>query len=190
MMKFGRRGVLAAGAALAVCTGARRPRRTIPTGHPVRRRLPAGRPGRPLGPHAGAAPGQILGQQVVVENKAGAAGNIGSQPVAEAKPDGYTLLIGPSIMSIMPSVYDKLPYDPLKSFDRRRLCRQRADDHRGAGRRREDLHELIALLKKEPGKHSYASPGQRRHDPHGLPAARSASAARRCTCLIAARRRA
>ena len=53
---------------------------------------------------------------MVVENKSGAAGNIASQMVAEAKPDGYTLLVGTSIMSIVPSVYDKLPYDPHNSF--------------------------------------------------------------------------
>ena len=79
----------------------------------------------------------MLGQQVVVENKSGAAGNIASQLVAEAKPDGYTLLIGTSIMSIVPSVYDKLPYDPLNEPDRRRALHHHADDHRGAGGRRE-----------------------------------------------------
>ncbi|CAN5837104.1 tripartite tricarboxylate transporter substrate binding protein [soil metagenome] len=102
---------------------------------------------------------ELLGQQVVIENKSGAAGNIASQLVAEARPDGYTLLIGTSIMSIVPAMYDKLPYDPLKSFV--------AVAHfttipmiivvPAAGPR--TLQELIALLRKEPGKHSYGSPG-------------------------------
>ena len=103
--------------------------------------------------------GEILGQQVVVENKSGAAGNIGSQLVAEAKPDGYTLLVGTSIMSIVPSVYEKLPYDPHKSFAAvahfttiPMIIVVPADGPR-------TLQELIARLKKEPGKHSYGSPG-------------------------------
>ena len=102
--------------------------------------------------------GDVLGQQVVVENKSGAAGNIASQLVAEAKPDGYTLLVGTSIMSIVPSVYDKLPYDPHKSFVAvahfttiPMAIVVPADGPR-------TLHELIALLKKEPGK-SYGTPG-------------------------------
>ena len=82
--------------------------------------------------------GEILGQQVVVENKSGAAGNIASQMVAEAKPDGYTLLVGTSIMSIVPSVYDKLPYDPPQELRRRRPLHHHPDGHRRAGRRPQD----------------------------------------------------
>lgn len=103
--------------------------------------------------------GEILGQQVVIENKSGAAGNIASQLVAEAKPDGYTLLVGTSIMSIVPSVYEKLPYDPFRSFVAvahfttiPMIIVVPADGPRS-------LQELIALLRKEPGKYSYGSPG-------------------------------
>lgn len=61
--------------------------------------------------------GQILGQTVVVENKAGAAGNIGTQQVAGAEPDGYTLLLGyDGTLVINPSVYAKVPFDPIKDF--------------------------------------------------------------------------
>ena len=90
--------------------------------------------------------------------------------MAEAKPDGYTLLIGTSIMSIVPAIYDKLPYDPLNSFVAvahfttiPMVIVVPAD---GA----KTLQELIALLKKEPGKHSYGIAGQRQPDPHGQPA--------------------
>jgi len=58
-----------------------------------------------------------LGQTVIVENRAGAGGNIGSDAVAKAPPDGYTLLLaasGPIV--IAPSLYAKLPYDPMKDF--------------------------------------------------------------------------
>ena len=56
-----------------------------------------------------------LGQPVVVENKPGAGGNIGSDFVAKAKPDGYTILGGTiSSHAINPSVYPKMPYDAVK----------------------------------------------------------------------------
>lgn len=60
---------------------------------------------------------EALGQPVIVENKAGAAGIIGSELVAKAAPDGYTLLVGSSgTMAINPSLYSKLPYHPIKDF--------------------------------------------------------------------------
>ena len=58
-----------------------------------------------------------LGQQVVAENKPGASGNIGTQMVASAEPDGYTLLLGyAGTLSINPSLFDKVPFDSLKDF--------------------------------------------------------------------------
>ncbi|OZI19382.1 LacI family transcriptional regulator [Bordetella genomosp. 9] len=61
--------------------------------------------------------GQELGQTVIVENKPGAAGNIGTQMVAQAEPDGYTLLLGyDGTLVINPNVYAKVPFDPVKSF--------------------------------------------------------------------------
>lgn len=61
--------------------------------------------------------GQRLGQQVVVDNKPGASGNIGTQMVAMAAPDGYTLLLGfDGTMVINPHVYAKVPFDTLKDF--------------------------------------------------------------------------
>jgi tripartite-type tricarboxylate transporter receptor subunit TctC len=58
-----------------------------------------------------------LGQQVVAENKPGASGNIGTQMVASAEPDGYTLLLGyAGTLSINPSLFDKVPFDSVKDF--------------------------------------------------------------------------
>src|SRR5450631_3307469 len=57
-----------------------------------------------------------LGQQVVVDNRAGAGTIIGNDVVAKAAPDGYTLLMGLSTLAINPSMYAKLPYDALRDF--------------------------------------------------------------------------
>ena len=60
---------------------------------------------------------QALGQPVVVENKPGAGGNIGVDAVAKAAPDGYTLVLGQtSNLAINPTLYPRLPYDPLKDL--------------------------------------------------------------------------
>ena len=56
------------------------------------------------------------GATIVVENKPGAGSNIGFEYVAKAKPDGYTLLIAPDSLTINPSLYAKVNYDPVKSF--------------------------------------------------------------------------
>lgn len=60
--------------------------------------------------------GEALGQTVVVENRAGASGQIGAAAVAKANPDGYTLMLDASSFSVNPSLYSKLPYDSLKAF--------------------------------------------------------------------------
>ena len=57
-----------------------------------------------------------LGQQVVVENRVGAGGTIGSALVAKAQPDGYTLLAHGSAHTIAPAIYKSLPYDPARDF--------------------------------------------------------------------------
>jgi tripartite-type tricarboxylate transporter receptor subunit TctC len=59
---------------------------------------------------------EYLGQQVVVENRAGAGTMIGGEAVARATPDGYTLLMGISTLAINPAMYRKVPYDALKDF--------------------------------------------------------------------------
>jgi tripartite-type tricarboxylate transporter receptor subunit TctC len=61
--------------------------------------------------------GQRLGQQVVVENRPGASGNIGTQQVAQSAPDGYTLLLGfDGTMVINPHVFARIPFNTLKDF--------------------------------------------------------------------------
>ncbi len=62
--------------------------------------------------------GKSLGQPVVVENRVGAGGTIGAAQVANAQPDGYTLLMGGAATNVFgPAMYRKLPYDPVRSFE-------------------------------------------------------------------------
>lgn len=59
---------------------------------------------------------KVLGQTVVIENKAGANGNIGGHDVANAKPDGYSLLMGDLTLATNPSLMKSMPFDPLKDL--------------------------------------------------------------------------
>jgi tripartite-type tricarboxylate transporter receptor subunit TctC len=67
---------------------------------------------RDLGPRLSEA----LGQPVIIDNKGGAGGNIGSDIVARSPADGYTLLFGSNTLSINAALYQKLPFDPVRSF--------------------------------------------------------------------------
>src|SRR5205807_3402647 len=59
---------------------------------------------------------QSLGQQVIIDNRGGAAGNIGMGQVARATPDGYTLLMTSTAIAVNPALFKNLPYDPFKDF--------------------------------------------------------------------------
>ena len=101
------------------------------------------------------------GQPVVVENKGGAAGQIGAEAAAKAKPDGYTLLMGNiGTQAINPSLYAKLPYDPDKAFAPISLVAElplamTVNPSVPA----KTAKEFIALAKSQPGKLSYSSSG-------------------------------
>lgn len=102
-----------------------------------------------------------MGQPVIVENHAGAGGNIGADFVAKAAPDGYTILmgnIGPNAMS--PALYAKLPYDAIKDFAPITLVSSVpiilvAHPSFPAS----TVKELVDLAKAKPGKYNYASAG-------------------------------
>jgi tripartite-type tricarboxylate transporter receptor subunit TctC len=103
---------------------------------------------------------EALGQSIVVENKPGANGMIGSQIVAEAPADGYTLLMYVDGNTILPSIMKKLPFEPLKAFAPITVLGRGAHvivAHPSLPAR--TLGELIAYAKKHPGELSYASPG-------------------------------
>ena len=102
-----------------------------------------------------------VGQPVVVENRAGAGGTVGSIAAAKSPPDGYTLLYGStSTLAIAPSLYRNLPYDPRKSFAPISLVSRGpilvAVNAQVPAR---TLKEFIDLAKKQPGKLSYSSAG-------------------------------
>lgn len=104
---------------------------------------------------------EALGQPVVVENKPGASGIIGSELVSKATPDGYTLVVGSSgTMAINPSLYSKLPYHPLKDFEPVALLSTvplflAVNPSFPA----QTAADLVRMAKAEPGKITYGSAG-------------------------------
>ena len=107
-----------------------------------------------------AALGEQLGQQVVIENKGGAGGTVGTEQVAKSKPDGYTLLFGTAAThGINVSLYAQLPYEPLKDFELVALAGLVPMVLLVPPEQPRTLPELIAKLKAEKGKSSYASSG-------------------------------
>ena len=108
------------------------------------------------------APGlaEIFGRPVVVENRAGAGGNIGIGYVARASADGYTLLVASSVFVVNASLYRNAPYDPFKDFayvgtlgaSPNLIC-VRPDTGITT------LAQLIAAAKAQPDRFNYASPG-------------------------------
>ena len=105
--------------------------------------------------------GEALGQPLVVENRAGANGNIGGEAVAKADPDGYTFLFSSGgMVSVNPHIYRNMPFDPAKDLE----------PVAAAARvlvflvTRPDVpvksaQEFIDYARKNPGKLSYGSPG-------------------------------
>jgi tripartite-type tricarboxylate transporter receptor subunit TctC len=94
-----------------------------------------------------------LGQSFVVENKAGAGGMIGSEQVARATPDGYTLvMLGSGPFATNPAVYAKLPYDPIKDFDPIINIAITPQIYVVSAQSRfKTLRDLIEAAKREPG---------------------------------------
>jgi tripartite-type tricarboxylate transporter receptor subunit TctC len=133
---------------------------------------PADKPVRIVVPFAPGGPTDIMARVLaaflseklkgsfIVENKAGAGGNIGMGDVARAEADGYTLLITSSAIVVNPSLGDKIPYDPVKDFA--------PVSELGASPNViavmpdlgvNTIAELVALAKKDPDKLNYSSPG-------------------------------
>jgi len=104
--------------------------------------------------------GEVWNQQVIVENRPGAGGNIGTDAIAKAAPDGYTLGVAPSTHAIVPALYSKVPFDTIKDFTFVSLiaigpnilvCHPSVPAT--------TVKELIALAKRRPGQLTFASAG-------------------------------
>src|SRR6267154_2016118 len=102
----------------------------------------------------------LLGQTMIVDNKAGAAGAIGAMEVKNAKPDGYSLLFATSSThAINPTAFVKPPYDPIKDFTPiSAICLNPLVLVTNPSMP-DSVTGLVELMKKNPGKYSYASSG-------------------------------
>jgi len=103
---------------------------------------------------------KVLGGTMIVDNKGGAGGNLGVDVVAKSAPDGYTLGLQTVSLAINPSLTAKMPYDTLKDLAPIGMVASSqhvlvVNDKLPA----KDVKALIALLKAEPGKHTYGSAG-------------------------------
>ena len=161
MLRLTRRMAVAALAALAAFVAAAQ---TVPpVAQPPLRLIVPFTPGtgidliaRTVGPKLG----ERLGRPVVVDNRAGASGNIGTEAVVRARPDGQTLLVSVNTLVMNASLYPKLPFDPVKdlvpvsqtSWGQLLLVANLKSGFTGAG-------DLIKSAKAGPGRINYASPG-------------------------------
>lgn len=123
--------------------------------------FPPGGPNDILGRVVAQKASESLGQQIIVDNRGGAGGIIGTEAAAKAAPDGYTLLLsGTAALSINPSLHAKLPYDPVKDFAPISLLATAPSIlivHPALPVK--TVKEFIALAKRKPGALNYASAG-------------------------------
>lgn len=161
MLELIRRAAVLAVAALAA-TGAAAQAPASPSQPPLRLIVPF-TPGtgidliaRTIGPRLG----ERLGRPVVVDNRAGASGNIGTEAVVRARPDGQTLLVSVNTLVMNASLYPKLPFDPVKDLvpvSQTSWGQLLLVAHPRAGF--QTAADLIKAAKAGPGRINYASPG-------------------------------
>jgi tripartite-type tricarboxylate transporter receptor subunit TctC len=156
------RTIAAALAALALAVPAARAQSDYPS-KPVRMIVPfpAGGSTDIVGRIVAQKLGERLGQQVIVDNRGGAGGTIGTEAAAKAPPDGYTLVVGTtSTHAVAPSAYARVGYDPVKDFIP--VAQVGVTPYLlvvNPAVKANTLAEFVALAKAEPGKLNYASAG-------------------------------
>ncbi|MBL6459608.1 tripartite tricarboxylate transporter substrate binding protein [Belnapia sp. T6] len=160
---FGRRAFFAAGAAASVSGALRlQPAMAAYPERPVTLLVcfPPGGATDVLARLLGPPLSEALGRPVVIENRAGAGGNIGMGAVARAQADGYTLLVTSSVFVVNPSLYRSVPYDPIRDFQP--ISTLGASPNVIAvlpSSGIDSLQDLIAQAKAHPDRFNYASPG-------------------------------
>ncbi|MGQ0526129.1 MAG: Bug family tripartite tricarboxylate transporter substrate binding protein [Betaproteobacteria bacterium] len=148
--------LVVAGTASAASPGGQYPTRPIRLIVP----FPAGGPTDAIARILGQKLTEAWGQQVVVDNRAGAGGNIGIGIAAQAAPDGHTIIFVSSSYVANPGLYKKIPYDPYKSFAP--VTKVAAAPHAffvHPSQPVKTIGELIELVKKSPNKYNIATPG-------------------------------
>ena len=122
--------------------------------------FPPGGPTDLLGRTLGAKMAENIGQTVVIDNRPGAGGNLGVELAAKAPPDGYTMVLSSPLISISPSLYAKLNYDPAKDLAPISLAAAVQNVmivHPSVPAK--TLKEFIAMAKANPGKFNFGSGG-------------------------------
>ncbi len=150
---------LAAG--LALMAGASALAQDFPT-RPIRMIVPfaAGGPTDVIGRQVAQRMGQALGQSIVVDNRTGAGSTLGTDVVAKAPADGYTLLFGTFSMAVNATLYPKLPYDPINDFASIGKVANTylvLVTHPSFPAR--NLRELVDAVKVSPGRYNFGSAG-------------------------------
>ena len=114
-----------------------------------------------LGRLVGKSMSEVLGQQVVIDNRPGAGGTVGTELAASAAPDGYTMLLGNiSTHGVNPALYAKLPYDPIKDFSP--ISMVAITPNALVGRptlAASTVNDLIQLVKQKPAQLNFSSAG-------------------------------
>jgi tripartite-type tricarboxylate transporter receptor subunit TctC len=103
---------------------------------------------------------EALGQQIVIDNRPGAGGNLSAELVARSAPDGYTVYVTSAALVVNASLYKKLPYDPIKDFEPVTLLGAASNvlvAHPSLPVK--SVADLIALAKRSPGRIDYVSSG-------------------------------
>lgn len=105
--------------------------------------------------------GELLGQQIVIDNRAGAAGNIGMEAAAKSPPDGYTVYLGNiGTLAINPALYANLAVNPLKDFVPVSVVADMPSALvLNTGVPANTVAELVTYIKAKPGQLNFASPG-------------------------------